>query len=278
MLPELISIVFNLTNPEPVSLPRDQGRALSARFLAWVRDVNPQLSSELHNSSDQPRLYTVSNLCGTPRTKSDRLFLKENTSVWFRVTSISPKVTRFLIVDLLPRFDKEITLSRSKFIVNDISWNPEEHPWAGGTTYADLIREDQLGKTSLQVPLLFASPTAFHSQGAHLPFVLPELVIRSWVMNWNACAGVTFPAQLFEKARGALGVSYYKMRTEVVRFGKATLIGGMGNCTFHVLDKNPYWRQVLNCLASFSFYSGTGIKTTMGLGQTRRQDLDTFRK
>ncbi len=30
--------------------------------------------------------------------------------------------------------------------------------------------------------------------------------------------------------------------------------------------------QIANCLANFAFYCGTGYKTTMGMGQTRRVD------
>jgi len=278
MLPELISIVFTLTNPEPVSLPVDQGRALSARFLAWIRSLNPQLSQELHDSANLPRPYTVSNLRGKPYTKSDRLFLKADSEVWFRVTSISPKLTRTLIVELLPNFEKKINLSKSAFVVKNVTWNPEQHPWAGAATYADLIRDDMLGKTNCHVPLFFASATAFRSKGAHLPFVLPEMVIRSWAANWNAYSSMAFPKSFLANIRGAIGVSYYKMKTEVVRYGKATFIGGVGNCTYNALDRDPYWQQMLNGLASFAFYSGTGIKTTMGLGQTRRQDIDTFRQ
>lgn len=256
----------------------DQGRALSARFLTWVQDVDPHLSKDLHDSSSLPRPYTVSNLCGTPHARSDRLFLKANSETWFGVTSISPQLTRALIVDLLPNFDKDITLSKSRFIVKDVTWSPEQHPWAGSATYADLIRDDLLGKTARQVPMFFASATAFHSQGAHLPFILPELVLRSWAASWNIFSGMAFPESLFDNARATVGVSYYRMRTDVVRFGKATFIGGVGDCTFTALGKEPYWRQALNGLASFAFYSGTGIKTTMGLGQTRRKDLDTYRK
>ena len=278
MLPELISIVFTLTNPVPVSIPVDQGRALSARFLAWIRDIDPQISKELHDSSSQPRPYTVSSLQGTPRTRSDRVFLKPGSEVWFRVTSVSPRLTRFLITDFLPGFEKEITLSKARFNVKDHTWDPAQHSWAGGMTYANLIREDLLGENHRQVQMAFTSATAFHSHGAHLPFVLPELVLRSWAESWNAYSGMAFPESLFEKVRGAIGISYYKMRTAVVRFGKATFIGGVGDCTFNTLDKDPYWGKMLNCLASFAFFSGTGIKTTMGLGQTCRTDLGTYRK
>jgi CRISPR/Cas system endoribonuclease Cas6 (RAMP superfamily) len=55
-----------------------------------------------------------------------------------------------------------------------------------------------------------------------------------------------------------------------VRYGNATFIGGMGNCTFNIVNEDPYWMHLVNILSAFSFYCGTGVKTALGMGQTRR--------
>lgn len=279
MLPDLISIVFTLTNPEPVSLPPDQGRALSAAFLSWVQALDPALSEQLHDPNAIPRPYTVSNLTGVFPNQKGRLFLKRDSEVWFRVTSASSSLTKFLITEAIPSLEKqEVLLSNSKFIIKDLTWNPDLHPWAGGTTYENLIRTDLLGKAQPRVPIFFASPTSFHSHGVHVSFPFPELVLNSWIHSWNVFSSMTVPAALMDDVQESVGISCYKMKSETVRYGKATFIGGVGNCTYIVLSQDPYWQQMINVLASFAFYTGTGIKTTIGLGQTRRQDTRHYQK
>jgi hypothetical protein len=40
------------------------------------------------------------------------------------------------------------------------------------------------------------------------------------------------------------------------------------------LVHDPYWLRLLNLLAAFAFYAGTGHKTTRGLGQTRQISIN----
>ncbi|MBE0411446.1 MAG: hypothetical protein IBX69_17115 [Anaerolineales bacterium] len=134
-----------------------------------------------------------------------------------------------MITELLPSVEeKEIVLSKSKFKIEDITWNPENHQWAGGTTYENLIKNDLLGTAKRHIPLFFASATSFYSYGVHLPFVLPELVINSWVHNWNKFSSMAFQDILLGDVQESIGGSYYKTKREVVRYGKAIIIGGVG--------------------------------------------------
>lgn len=103
-----------------------------------------------------------------------------------------------------------------------------------------------------------------------MPYVLPALALRSWLKTWNAFAPIKFSESLLETAESALAVSYYKMQSIAVRYGKATLVGGVGDCTFNIQEKDPYWLHVIKVLSAFAFYAGTGAKTALGLGQTRR--------
>ncbi|QRN84295.1 CRISPR-associated endoribonuclease Cas6 [Chloroflexota bacterium] len=277
-MPELISVVITLTNPEPVSFPCDQGRALSAAFLSWVRYVDPNFSKQLHDTGSAPKPYTVSNLHTNTKPKTDRVFLQADSQAWFRLTSISADLSKFILNNLLNNLPGEkMTVSKSAFIIKDVTWNPENHPWAGGTSYASLIKDGLLGQSTPQIPLYFASPTAFHSHGVHLPFPRPELAIRSWMKNWNAYSPMKFPESLFEDLQGAIGVSNFKMKSDVIHYGEATFIGGVGNCTYSIVNRDSCWQQMINGLSSFAFYAGTGIKTTIGLGQTRRMDQDDYR-
>jgi CRISPR-associated endoribonuclease Cas6 len=55
-----------------------------------------------------------------------------------------------------------------------------------------------------------------------------------------------------------------------VRYGSALTIGFVGECSFRLLVDDPYWQRLADTLAAYAFYCGTGHRTTVGLGQTRR--------
>jgi CRISPR-associated endoribonuclease Cas6 len=98
---------------------------------------------------------------------------------------------------------------------------------------------------------------------------LPELVFDSWLQRWNALAPLSLPQEVKTFAQGHLVLSRYQLHTRPVRFGESLYIGFVGRCSFRVLLDDPYWLRLAHLLAAFSFFSGTGHKTTIGLGQTR---------
>lgn len=277
MKPELLSIVFTVNNPKPVSMPYDQGRALAGQFLAWVQMHDSELSSKLHSPDCLPRPFTISNFYQLPKPKDGLVFLPENSRIWFRVTSISDLLSKFLIEEFLQEPPVSITVAEAEFCIAAITHDPSKHLWAGCSSYNDLVNEYMLRKAAPKVSHQFTSATCFHKNGNHLPFVLPSLAIGSWLRAWNAYAPITMPVELIAEADRAVAISYYKMQSVPVRYGKATFVGGIGNCTFTVIDCDPYWRHVVNVLSAFSFYCGTGVKTALGLGQTRRLGSGAYR-
>jgi CRISPR-associated endoribonuclease Cas6 len=66
-------------------------------------------------------------------------------------------------------------------------------------------------------------------------------------------------------------VGLYKMESQMFRYWGRPQIGATGKITYLLKDKdNHAMIRALNMLADFAFYSGTGYKTTMGMGQCRR--------
>jgi len=66
-------------------------------------------------------------------------------------------------------------------------------------------------------------------------------------------------------------VARYRLETHILNFGSYQEVGFTGRCRYE-LDKNTPEEvaHALNALADFAFYCGTGAKTTMGMGQTKR--------
>jgi CRISPR-associated endoribonuclease Cas6 len=119
----------------------------------------------------------------------------------------------------------------------------------------------------------FVSPTTFHSGDFDMPLPLPtpERVLRSWLKRWNCFSSASLPHLEKELKEARLALNRYQIESDTVQY-RETLIGCVGTCRFRVLAQDEFWVRLCNLLADYSFYCGTGYKTTYGLGQTIRAD------
>jgi len=265
----LLSIVFPLQTRQPVVLPADQGRALSAEFLRWVRQHDASLSETLH-SSNAIRPFTVSGLFGGVQ-RNDQILLLPDHPFWWRLTTFSPELSSFVLDKVIPNLPETLALGDQTLELLPPALKPEQHPWAWQTTHENLAASVLLEKRPIpsQIEVQFASPTTFHTQERHFPFPLPAMVFRQWLVKWNAFAPVKLPDEALSFVEEQLAVSRYRLETRVVKFGESIFIGFVGRCTFHVLGEDAYWRRVTHLLAHYAFFCGTGAKTSFGMGQTR---------
>ena len=56
----------------------------------------------------------------------------------------------------------------------------------------------------------------------------------------------------------------------MLRFRHSPQVGFVGRVTYRLMAEDDAARCQLNALADLAFYSGVGMKTTMGMGQSRR--------
>ena len=173
-----------------------------------------------------------------------------------------------------------IRLGEATFQVRQmVSHATEDRSWGKSETYAELV---QSAKTDTQMCFRFYSPTAFRRMtprgqktrsDAYLDLIR---CYQSWVNKWNAFAPIKF-----DKTDILNFVTEYGQLTSVateskrLHFGKHIETGWVGTCAcvFYPEDAlDTELLRIVNCLAAFAFYCGTGYKTTMGMGQTRRVD------
>lgn len=85
--------------------------------------------------------------------------------------------------------------------------------------------------------------------------------------NYSGTTGIDLTPAVFEEIR----VSRFALLTNAIHFPGYQEIGFEGECVFElpgrITDEEV---RYLNALADFAFYCGTGAKTAMGMGQTRR--------
>lgn len=265
----LLSAVFTLQPQQPASLPVDQGRAVHGLFFDWLRQADAALAQQVHDA-EGPKPFTVSSLRGA-RVEQERIPLLPQQECWFRITTFSTELSTVLARQILPNLPPQVTLSDVPFRLVGVTTDGAEHAWAGQSDYPQMAQEIMLApeEPSPWLNLRFGSPIAFHSQKKHVPLPLPRLAVESWLKQWNSFAPLRLDEEANRFAEECLAISRYRLETQAVRFGSATIVGFVGHCTYRFLNRDRYWTRVIHLLAAFSFYCGTGHKTTMGLGQSK---------
>lgn len=287
----LLSVLVSLTPLYDAPVLGPLGRPVQAWFLQQITRTQPKLGTCLH---DQEGLkpYTVSTLFdGRGRFVTPGAWLEPGKEYWIRFTSLSPELSQALLRKVLPDLPARLSLYKMDFRINGWTLNPAQHPWAGQSSFDHLISNFNRQTITPQVRLEFCTPTAFRSDGADLPLPLPWHMLRSYWQKWNAFSPerLNILAEWLDFAREGVVVSELTgINTQRWSFAEGTrgvALGFTGTVGITVLAQGRHNEQdqdrnaaiqIMQTLAAFSFYCGTGHHTTIGMGQTR--PLDPKRK
>jgi hypothetical protein len=130
------------------------------------------------------------------------------------------------------------------------------------------------GSAANEVTVTFGSPTYFSQNGADTVLPDPRLIVGSWRRRWNSSLPAGDPLMIGDDAwretHRALVLSSFDLRTEVRDSGHGRdRTGFTGSATLRVARNAPgSARAVLDTLARFADYCGTGAQTTHGFGAT----------
>ena len=131
----------------------------------------------------------------------------------------------------------------------------------------------------------FYSPTAFRAltpRGQNRRDAASINLARfyqSWVNKWNAFAPMQIDKKkLLDFVERHAGLTAIDSENRVLDFGRNKIRGFIGSCAYQFFIElqaadTPDLEMLrwVNLLADFAYYCGTGYKTTMGMGQTRRE-------
>ena len=273
--PDLLSLVLTLRSldaPDDKSLPLWWGRAAHSLLLNIIRQVDDVLAATLHETNGGPRPFTASTLIG-PSTRSG---LDKERVYSLRLTAVQPEVSNHLFQEAQPAGSLSpgatVELDHIRFRVESSVWEPDNHPWAGLTSYLEPSAPYLLAQKTppRRVSFQFTSPTTFKSAGKHVPIPMPDLVFGNLLNRWNAFSPLAFPEEVHRYAQECLGISRFNLSSRVVPVkGRGRRMGGIGQVTFTSINYDRYWMSVIHTLAAFALYSGVGAGTSMGLGQCR---------
>lgn len=268
----LLAAVVRLEALEGGEIDGGTGRSVHGLWFKHWAAVSPRTGDDLH----RPRRalpFTLSPLLGLPRPQRGRTAVHAGSAAWFRVTALRSDLSRSLREEWLPRLPDELTVGELRWRVTGVDCGPGTHPWAGevdAQELADACLLDRQPPPSLR--LRFLTPVTFHGGKGHLPFPLPDALVRSWLRRWADYGPVRLPEGLGRLAREHLMVSSYHLRTVPVREEGRVTIGCVGHITLRGVRLRPGERAVFHLLAVYAFYAGSGQHTTQGMGLTRLVD------
>ncbi|MEP7284284.1 MAG: CRISPR-associated endoribonuclease Cas6 [Chloroflexota bacterium] len=275
--PDLLAVVLQLRATQALTLTQHMGRALQRASLLML---NPEHATQIHDESDDPKPITVSDVMkpGTPLPLRGKLI--EGDTAWIRVTALDA-VTAAQLMAFTSNAQNEM------IVIDNIPWQivasastPEEHPWAGQDTYAGLLRKFGSFQRVRDFSLHFALPTVFKAPGldnstVFVPLPIPQQIFRSLRNRWNTFSPVSVPDEIYDFSGQHIAISHFDyLRTQPVMLTKL-FRGFTGTVAFDfVLPKQATPQQMMLAyailmLSEFAFYSGVGVKTTMGMGMVR---------
>jgi CRISPR-associated endoribonuclease Cas6 len=124
--------------------------------------------------------------------------------------------------------------------------------------------------------LKFTTPTAFAQGSTHLALPVVNLMFRSWLERWNHFAPVYLGSdELIAYLSQAVLLKHHKIQTRSHQFPRGYVNGFVGQVTLQIPYRtDSLLANVANLLIQYSQYTGTGIKTRLGMGQTKvKQDI-----
>ena len=287
------ALVLHCIAPDAPITPMDlQGQKGLALFLeGLIEKQDAALAARLHaprqskpfTTAILPRQLPPGSESRRDRTRRHSWSAPEIRELQLRLTllddTLYAPVSQFFLqhLDSIPM----LHLGQAHLAVARVLTTPESgEPWAGVARFTDLLAGSS--ETDTAWTIQFASPTVFKSGDADVPLPIPRLCFQSWLNSWEEHAPTPFfqdraerLAFLSEIVERQVSVSYTHLhlaQDSLYFDGVRTREQGfVGTCRFAVRPTRvaPQPRQLLATLAAYSYYAGTGRKTTMGMGLTR---------
>ena len=240
-----------------------------ALFLELIRRANPTSFRDLHQEGHS-KPFTVSVLSITPSN-----CIPDTAQIELRVTLLQANLVESVPEALFQHVSVPVTRSEpTNMIITNVFDKPEQHPWAGCTSAAELITTvEPTDKLTLEFVRLTAFGQGSDSGGKKRLGMMPapETVFGSLARRWNELmpAEYVLTMETVKAATADTLVSSYHLETQMQDLGVSVQKGFVGTCTYE-LSRDRTHRQLLTLLANASFYLGIGIKTARGMGLCRR--------
>jgi CRISPR-associated endoribonuclease Cas6 len=264
---KLYSTVLKLKTPDEQVISATQGYHAYALFLNLIRQSKPELAEKLHEST-QVKPFTLSTLQGKFEHVDKSLKLIPETEYTIRLTFLNEEIFCYFMDAVLKNEQKPLRLESAVFYIQELLATEKSSQWCRCQSFEELLDQAPI-ENKIQID--FTSVTTLRSGGKrNLIFPEPSVVFASWLAKWQNLSPIKFEEKLMESFRN-ITLTSYKLETHILHFNGYQETGFEGKCAFNLANRlNDIDIKALNPLADFAFYSGSGAKTAMGMGQTRR--------
>lgn len=243
-------------------LPYSNALYIHGLFYRMIKPGSVEVAAKLHNI-EGIKPYTLSMLQGQKNAAWELQFYRDSVYK-FRATFLNDNyfIPFFESILIYSKNQKVLNIGGLEFTVQSINLERNE-------SFDDILLSQV--KEYKQFTLYFLSPTSFRVKGRNYLFPDVEHVFRSYMNKWNEYCppGLAIDVTRVEDISLACFPVRYNLNTEIFDMGNYKVAGFRGSCTYEVEPKaEKETRLIIDCLLRFSRYSGTGYKTTMGMGQT----------
>lgn len=265
------------------------GRHVQAWFLREIRRHAPEVADQLHDEPHNEtapsilRPYTLSTLMKGEYPPRE---ITAGDWCYIRITSLTQELSGLLIDQVLPNLLPQNFIGKLEFELESWRNGPPDRALFQTDSYASLLSRTKTSSET-RVSMEFTSPTTFsqmNKSGIDIDYPLPapDKVFGSYQKHWSAFSGAAIEPEFGEFLGDCLAINELRIRSERVQFSqketRRAATGFVGRVRFAILGNREenrfgadwgHYSNILRVLALYSFYCGTGSRTTEGLGQTR---------
>lgn len=248
----LIRSTWTLTLSEPATLPRAYG-------LELVKDLHRRMN--LPMGEDKIPSITYSGILGSCFCSKE--FVNFSSEEFYKLSLCGLQERAAKAISNLD-LSGSIEIFGAKFNVV----NRDNETSSYESLYQNLVAMEP--EPINRFKLRFLTPTAFAQNRTHLPLPIPLLMFRSWLERWNYFAPVYLGGdELLAYLSDAVALKSHKIQTRLFSLPHGYVNGFTGYATLQVLrSTDPLLTNVANLLVRYGQFTGTGMKTRLGMGQT----------
>lgn len=240
------------------------GKWLHGLVFNLFNRLDPNYAEQLHKRSDY-KPFTISPLLAESKTTQ----IKAGEFCRVRMTLLDEeKLGEFLkvLAEIKPL---ELILGNTPISLHKVEVSPKsDRSWVAYQTWQELL---ELPPQRF-ITLKWHSPTAIKQKQRNSLFPIPETLFNGWQKRWAKVSTLQLP-QVFslDDWFSHSQISNYQLETTTVRFGNFKQKGFKGWASYEITGGETMQRTA-SILSSFAFFCGTGYKTTIGMGQTTREE------
>ncbi|MDF5733479.1 MAG: CRISPR system precrRNA processing endoribonuclease RAMP protein Cas6 [Rhizonema sp. PD38] len=248
----LIHSTWILSVSEPTVLPRSYG-------LELVKQLHQKLGLEMGSETIPSTSY--SGILGFYSTSKD--FLTFHPDEFYKLSLCGLQEVAAKAIASLELESLEFLGAKFNII------NREDETTSYEELYTTLVANEP--EPVRQFNLKFLTPTAFAQSSTHLPLPVPSLMFRSWLERWNHFAPIYLGSdELIAYLTKAIMLKHHKIQTRSLVLHKGYVNGFVGDVTLQVLNHaDELLANVAHLLVNYARFTGTGMKTRLGMGQTQ---------